>query len=526
MFLSKTERQEVRKVASSYNIYGEPEELVTQAIEAMTTTEDEAALKVAEAAGVGFICDGMVWYRKEKRNVALDAQIARAIITQAKSDETYEGPIPEDDAKAISEAESLVKMAEAAWEQYVRGPEVEAILRIAAGENGDAPAADSEPAEPEPDPGPEPTPDPEPDPAPEPQADPPAEPQETGFSLSPEEMSKTEPWEGYADEKVPDIVEAIEIGVEEDDNPGELLAHIWAYESAHKDRKRIIKRLDEAAKQLSGGNDETPATEEKPPPEAGGETPTPSGEDQEPDNAAAAQGDSAGDPQAEPGAGESGGDEGAATGDHDEDRAGGGATAAADPDPEPEPAGEAAEPAREGKADEDKPRAESSDPVYDELIADVEAELGEQRLHVPPPLPPGEQPDLPFDLTTLSDKELQQFHGYFTAYVYRTNHLLMREEAKARKCKDAAEELARDLLVAAEKYDEHDKAKTMTILEAEVESDPEVIKWRKRQRKHDTFATSYRSERDSYLRVVEALSRQESMRQNEWERGGGRSGKR
>jgi hypothetical protein len=61
----------------------------------------------------------------------MKVEVARQIIAQAKSDETYEAPMPDDDAKAVSEAEALIEMARVAWNQNVHGPEVEALLRIA-----------------------------------------------------------------------------------------------------------------------------------------------------------------------------------------------------------------------------------------------------------------------------------------------------------------------------------------------------------------------------------------------------------
>ena len=60
------------------------------------------------------------------------ADQARALITQAKQDHTYEAPIPEDDAKAIEEANALIELATDAWNDMVRGSEVETILRLAA----------------------------------------------------------------------------------------------------------------------------------------------------------------------------------------------------------------------------------------------------------------------------------------------------------------------------------------------------------------------------------------------------------
>ena len=60
------------------------------------------------------------------------ADQARSLLTQAKQDQTYEGPVPEDDAKAIEEANAVIDLATDAWEDQVRGPEVETILPLTA----------------------------------------------------------------------------------------------------------------------------------------------------------------------------------------------------------------------------------------------------------------------------------------------------------------------------------------------------------------------------------------------------------
>ena len=89
---------------------------------------DEVAYSVTEAAGVHWLTP-TIWY-KEKLKV--NVETARAILAQGKKDGTYEAPIPEDNAKAIEEANDLVEMAQTAWDQHVRGPEVEILLRMAA----------------------------------------------------------------------------------------------------------------------------------------------------------------------------------------------------------------------------------------------------------------------------------------------------------------------------------------------------------------------------------------------------------
>ena len=404
----------------------------------------------------------------------MNASQARAILTQAKADETYEADPPEDDAKAVEEAEGLVKMAQDAWDQNIRGPQVESILRLAAEDgNGAEPAAESPP------------------PKEEESESSSVESQEieSAFGLSDEDMTRMqdeEPWEEYDSEKVSEIVEAVEIGMEADDDPMDLLAHVWVYESAHKGRVRILRRLEEIGAQF-GPAAETPGDTES-------EPSSPDAPDDGSDEEGTEEGQEGGEAPSEP--------------------------ASEPPDVEEEP-----EPAEVPAPDE--PAEEIDEPeAYRNLLALAEREVSQQRSHVPSAPPSDEDFDLPFDYTTLSDRELQTFYGVYTNLAYYTNYRVLIEEARARLCREAATELFNNLLVNSDKYDDHDKQKTMTILEAEVNSDENVKLWKRRQRKHEAFAKQLHNERDGYNKIVESLSRLETMRHQEFERSGGKAGRR
>jgi len=86
---------------------------------------EEVAYSVTEAAGARWLT-AEIWYKEERE---VNADLAREILTQAQNDKSYEDPIPEDDAKAIEEANALVEMAETAWKNQMRGPQVEALVR-------------------------------------------------------------------------------------------------------------------------------------------------------------------------------------------------------------------------------------------------------------------------------------------------------------------------------------------------------------------------------------------------------------
>ena len=405
----------------------------------------------------------------------MDVKLARTLLTQAKADDVFEEEIPEDDAKAIAKAEELVAMAQQAWDNNVRGPQVDSILNLVREGNGAEPAAEPPAAESPPPKGEEES----------ESSSSSSESQEIDIAgaISDEDMARyksEEPWEDYDGEKVSEIVEAVEIGMEADDDPMDLLGHVWVYESANKNRVRILRRLEEIGAQFA------PETTQ------------------------------AGDEESEPASSDDGSDK---EGDG-EDQEGGEETS--EPAQEPSEVEESEEP-----EEEQEPEPDESEPeAYRNLIELAEREVRQQRSHVPPAPPQDAKVDLPFDYTELTDKQLQRFYGIYTNLAYHTNYRVLIEEARARLCREAATELFNNLLVNSDKYDDHDKQKTMTILEAEVNSDKNVLLWKRRQRKHEAFAKQLHNERDGYNKIVESLSRLESMRHQEFERAGGKTGRR
>jgi hypothetical protein len=159
--------------------------------------------------------------------MALNAQTARAVLAQAKKDGTYEAPIPEDDETAIFEATELVDQARAAWEANIRGPEVEAIINLAAADDEDGDESEGEDGD---------------------DAD--------------ENLAEIEPWEDFDKESAADIKGALDWSLEnEPDSFLDLAKHVWEYESAHKARKGIIEHLGKLAETVGGGGDDEPEGE-------------------------------------------------------------------------------------------------------------------------------------------------------------------------------------------------------------------------------------------------------------------------
>jgi outer membrane biosynthesis protein TonB len=89
---------------------------------------EEVVYRITEAAGIVWVSPS-IWM---KERPTVNAAQARELLAQGRKDGTYEAPIPDDDKKALSEATDLLDMAQTAWEQHVRGPEVEILLKMAA----------------------------------------------------------------------------------------------------------------------------------------------------------------------------------------------------------------------------------------------------------------------------------------------------------------------------------------------------------------------------------------------------------
>lgn len=457
--------------------------LALNAIVMCSATEE--AYEVAATRGWHELFPGVI-FREE---FWMEAETARAIVKRAQKDEIYDGPLPEDDASAIKEAEQLVEMAEQAWASHVRGPEVEAILKMAAGDqNGGEPEDEGETSD-----------DDTEDHAP-PESDKSEDSDDSDSDVTPspfrdldEALNKTEPWEGYGDMTVSDVTEGINIfmGDMEEDAEGfqEILQNVWAFEMAHKERKRILNHVVEAWKKSGGEIEDEPEAEE--------ET---SGDDE-----GSVEGEAESGPEAET--------EDDSSNDSD-----------ADDDSESETSAES----DEGGADDDAPEEKDeiqkggSDGSSGEakLIEKIEAELAKERADGIPTPPESELPDLPWNWSEISDRDLQNFHMQYASWAFYKSYQRTKHERVAMHAKQAAEELTHAKRLNISNYDEKNKEKKVGLIEAEIAQDPTIKKWRRMQSKHERMSLSARQELDSLHKMVESLSRLETMRHNSWERAG------
>jgi hypothetical protein len=156
------------------------------------------------------------------------------------------------------------------------------------------------------------------------------------------------------------------------------------------------------------------------------------------------------------------------------------------------------------------------DAEYDGLIDFVLEELDSENLHVPAEITK-EVIELPFDLSETSEAELASLHSAFGSYRYRTSFLLTKHETIQVKSRQAAEEIIDAIFADSDESVSAGRAKAIA------EQNPEVKKWRLRQRHHGALAEAMRRRRDDYEAVCALLSRQITARDDQFRHSGGAS---
>lgn len=133
---------------------------------------------------------------------------------------------------------------------------------------------------------------------------------------------------------------------------------------------------------------------------------------------------------------------------------------------------------------------------------------------MPLPQSNGEQLiDMPFDVSSLEDSEVRRYHGIFNHYFGRARYALAEQSAAL----SAAEHLRDNAFRKAyEKIDKRDKK--LKELEIEAMEDSEYQSWNKNVLEHEQNVLKLKALAEIYSKNVEVLSREATIRQNEYER--------
>jgi hypothetical protein len=127
--------------------------------------------------------------------------------------------------------------------------------------------------------------------------------------------------------------------------------------------------------------------------------------------------------------------------------------------------------------------------------------------------------EMPFNVADLSDYDVRKYHGIFNSYYGRARHELAEEEASlvaAKHLRDNAFRVA--LSNASQNAILREAKKAATVLEAEASTDKEYKEFQDAVKAHEQAAIKLKALVDIYGKNVEVLSREATIRQNEYER--------
>lgn len=139
-----------------------------------------------------------------------------------------------------------------------------------------------------------------------------------------------------------------------------------------------------------------------------------------------------------------------------------------------------------------------------------------ENMPVPAPIE-GDAPNMPLDISELSDGELIRLHGAFSAYAARMGWLYSLEEAGEAAARIIRRRKLDEYIINADRYDhEAKKAKTQDVLKAEAYMNSEEVRyWSDLLDQHEIQSHHYKHVFEIYTNNVERLSRAWTLRQQE-----------
>ena len=137
--------------------------------------------------------------------------------------------------------------------------------------------------------------------------------------------------------------------------------------------------------------------------------------------------------------------------------------------------------------------------------------------------PEGDPTPMPRDLSSTDDRELRRLSGEQNAFLARVTWLLSLAQQDLRNATHLREsEYRKKVLEFKHRADEAGEKMTMSQSEKEAGASSEVMEWDSRIVDHANVVDSYKALREIYKGNLERLSREASMRQDEWLRAGGK----
>lgn len=142
-----------------------------------------------------------------------------------------------------------------------------------------------------------------------------------------------------------------------------------------------------------------------------------------------------------------------------------------------------------------------------------------ERLPIPPHIE-GDPDPMPRDLVSLGDKEIRRLSGEYNAYLARVTYLLGVESSDLANAEHLLDAEKARAIREIDTKDPNDpkKSKLAKVIEAEIAADPKVKEFSDAVAGHQQSAIVLKSLKEIYSGNIDRLSREWTMRQNEWEK--------
>ncbi len=144
--------------------------------------------------------------------------------------------------------------------------------------------------------------------------------------------------------------------------------------------------------------------------------------------------------------------------------------------------------------------------------------IASENLPVPEELQDAPEP-MPSDLSAVADKKIRFLSGHYNAYLNRARWKLAiatSDLANASHLRDA--EYKKSYRHYHGEITQRGDRATKDLVDSFVSEDPKIVEWDGRLLEHQNQVTMYKTLVDIYSSNVDRLSREWTMRQNEWER--------
>lgn len=145
-----------------------------------------------------------------------------------------------------------------------------------------------------------------------------------------------------------------------------------------------------------------------------------------------------------------------------------------------------------------------------------------ENLPVPPEIE-GDATPMPKDITLLSDRGVRRLSGEYSAFLGRVTWLVACESSALKNAEALKiSEYRKALRQAKSDADLQGEKITGAMADAKAGLAPTVVEWDTKLKEHESALEKLKALREIYKNNVDRLSREASMRNDEWQRSGGR----